>query len=248
MKLTIGLVTCNREETTNRFIDSLYKYNDLDFEFILIDNSNAYGNDYTYHHNDKINHIKIDEPIGLTKSCNMIMDMCKTKYLFLFHDDMYFNKYNVIKRTIEDLEKYSYNILTLVLKDNQQPRWAGKVWSFAYGNDGRVMIYRSLLDIATCRKLGITNITVHEGEPAMLIDMESIGDLRWDEHYKWKGDQQAFFYRCYIRNLKVGSKVDDYIVHERKTYKNNDTISLVKGNYGIWDREYMIKEYGVQII
>jgi hypothetical protein len=245
--VTIGVITCNREKTMNRFLDSLFKYNkDIDFELKILDNSNAYGNDYTYHHEEDIDeHIKIDKPIGLTESSNILMDKCNTKYFFLFHDDMYFNKKNVIANTIKECEYYDYDILSVILKDNKQFRVAGKTWIYGIDKNNDIKITRIPLQISDVKKLGYNVITVDEGTPCILMNMHEINDLRWDEYYKWKGDQQAFYFRAYQKGLKVGVSIDNYIAHERVTYKDDETVSLEEGNYGEWDREYFKKEYGV---
>jgi glycosyltransferase involved in cell wall biosynthesis len=88
-KLTVFLITYNREKYIKSSIDSILNQSYKNFKFIILDNASTDQTEKIVKsfNNPKIKYIRHQINIGAVENTNFAINTCDTKYLTIFHDD-----------------------------------------------------------------------------------------------------------------------------------------------------------------
>ncbi len=106
IKLTVAMITYNREKYISKAIESVLNQTYKNFKFIILDNCSTdnTGDIIKNFNSPKINYIKNDKNIGFVGNLNKALDICDTEYLIIVHDDDIL-KDDLLEKEINILEK-----------------------------------------------------------------------------------------------------------------------------------------------
>jgi len=221
--LTIGIATCGRPRILNRCIRSIYKNTNMKFEIIVLDNAGAFTNNkYAKSRingimSDRVKVIEIDDKkIGCCESNNIIADECKTKYLMHLDDDVYIPSES--RNIIDEM----YDLISKI----KQPSIIGGIWydTFYKGMRPVPMVYKfengKTWKEPQQYKPFSGLIKTDECLHSMIFDKDEIySRVKWDEHFKWKGDRFDFFLQCKKQNIGLFAYGDMKFIHDPQPFK-----------------------------
>ena len=109
--LTVFVVTYNRANYLKTCIKSILEQSFCDFQLVILDNASIDNTQIIVNsfQDNRIQYIRHEMNIGGLNNINYALNMCKTKYFIIFHDDDIMNKDLLGKEVevLEENEKYS---------------------------------------------------------------------------------------------------------------------------------------------
>lgn len=105
-KVSIIMVTWNVENIIEKCLDSLFKFIDVNYEVIIVDNA---SNDNTCKvikskYNEKVNFIESKVNLGFSKANNLALSKATGEYIFYLNPDVIFIE-SIIRKMIKILEE-----------------------------------------------------------------------------------------------------------------------------------------------
>lgn len=241
-KLTIGILTCAREESVSACIDSIIKNVKIPFKLLIVDNTKA-------HTKPRINlteifnidkYIEVEEPIGPSASRKIIAENTSTEYLLFLDDDNLVRK-NAVKRMIEHL------------KDNPEVSIVSGAWyekgkykigqNFNFGKKkGKKIVFKTFVTYEEVRKMGLSSVKFDSVFASMLCRTNIFKKVMFDERYRWFYELFDFFMQCYRENLIIESLPDVIFDHKPLKYRGK---TMKHDKRRMEGREIFIEKWGV---
>jgi len=219
-ELSLGVASCGRPRILNRCIQSVLKNTEAPIEIIILDNVRAFTkNKYArVRPNYPCEVINVyEKKIGCCESNNILADACKTKYFMHMDDDLFIprSSFGIIDEMLD------------LIKKQDKPTIIGGCWDDTYygqmrqskmlykEEDGK--IWKEPQPFEPFDGLIKTDECLH----AMIMDKEAIySQVRWDEHFKWKGDRFDFFLQCKEKDIDLYSYYGNKpFIHDPKPFR-----------------------------
>ncbi len=244
-ELTIAIATCGRPRILNRCLNSIKTFTDMSYDVIILDNVGA----FTDEKNAKPRGISLkskiinidDKKIGCTESNNILADACKTKYIMHMDDDVYITPDNA--NIIDEMFKWKKNTDDNII--------IGGAWYDMFYRNMRhvIMEYIKIDNTIKPNPLPYRKfeglIKTEECLHSMIMNKEAVySQVRWDEHFKWKGDRIDFFLQCEEKGIDSYTYCNKYFIHDPQPFKYG---TLSYEDYGGKEAmKYFEKKWGLK--
>ena len=257
-KLTIGIATCGRPRILKRCIRSIEKFTNINYEIIILDNVKAFTNDEEAipRLSSKYRYIEIaDRKIGCCESNNILQNNCDTQFFMHIDDDVYIDSKGFIDKLFETYLQLEEKISNLAVVSAswydtfyRNFRHGSMYYLFGIDRANRKTVKKIPIDYTFLKKLNIQSTQTDESLHTMILDLNRFKKLgiKWDNHFKWKGDRLDYFMQIKKKNLVNYQLLDLVAIHDPKPFKYG---SLSYENFGGKEAiEYFRRKWNIQPI